>query len=306
MASSYGKKKGVSRKIGKAPVPNIWLCRSVSVFSCHSFEPVDNLLSHAVIVGDFCGGVLMNTRTGFSVLGFFALLLAAEAGRAGEAKKAVSPKIVVQASATVNVKPDAAKLSFVISTEKLTKAREENQKLAKKIKDSLTALSFPNVDIQVVPVALDTIDSQPGAGAPGVKSKKAHTNFFVTVHERDTEKLKEMVTKLADVAVENGATALQADDLFPLPRGLGLPETMRGPRIEWLAIKNHQAKQAALKMALEDALIQAQAVAGKAKLQVIEIQVSGGNELRLPLRSRLGDVSSLPKVTVHVQVTYSY
>ena len=61
-------------------------------------------------------------------------------------------KLIVTGSASVAVKPDAARIVFdVSSTDKAGTVREANNKHVQKIKKAITDLNFKNVDIAVFP-----------------------------------------------------------------------------------------------------------------------------------------------------------
>ena len=59
--------------------------------------------------------------------------------------------------ATVYAKPDAARLTFTITTSGVNKPREENDKEVKKIKESLAAVGDRNLEVHVTPLALNTV-----------------------------------------------------------------------------------------------------------------------------------------------------
>src|SRR5215472_4155467 len=206
----------------------------------------------------------MIARTGLAALFLLPAVVLAAGG--DEATQNPGRKIVVSASATVYVKPDMARLTFAITSEAPGKVRAAHDKEVQTVKDSLAALSFRNVDVQVVPLSLDSVI--PGAGGPvagagfagggggfggggwgggrgglpaaqaraggvgGIEGKKVKSVFFVTVREADPDKLKKMASTLADAALEHGGAAEPSseDRLFGRPiRRAGEPETVRGP-----------------------------------------------------------------------------
>jgi uncharacterized protein YggE len=259
----------------------------------------------------------MKTRALLPAVAVLACLPAPGVSRAAdEPAKDAGRKVVAYASATVYAKPDAARLTFALATEAAAKAREENDKQVKKVKDGLATLAFPNLEVRVVPLAVNTVPTPAIAGAmPAGTTKQAQTVFVVTVREKNPEKLKEMATKLADVAEEGGGVALAAEDSFRAVRAIGIgmggvPETKQGPRIEWLSENAGDARREAIKRAVAEARASAQAAVGDAPLRVVEVQVWGRENfltgIRLhddePATASLGQVPT----TVNVQVTYSY
>src|SRR5206468_12880440 len=126
----------------------------------------------------------------------------------------------------------------------------------------------------------------------------------------DPEKLRILVTKLADTAAENGAAALDSDDFAVFrPRRLGpaMMDSRSGPKIDWLAEEISAARRQAIKKAVSDAQASAQAAVGHAKLEVVEIRVITDADTRRGLRtdaptSTDGSIA----VRVEVEVTYAY
>src|SRR2546421_564966 len=76
--------------------------------------------------------------------------------RADEPAKGAGRKVVVTSSATVYAKPDAARLTFAITSGGVDKPREENEKQVKKVKDALTGVA-KDVEVHVSPLALNTV-----------------------------------------------------------------------------------------------------------------------------------------------------
>ncbi len=254
-------------------------------------------------------------------------------------------KLVVSGTATVSAKADKARITFVVTTTDADakKVRDENNKQVKKIKDALTALNFKNVDIQVVPSAISTVlvPAQGGAGPgqgfgpggiggpfnplPPAENKETHSTFYLTVREKNEDSLRDIVTKLADVASETGGTALQDVSGGGLPPAYyGSGSTHNGPKIEWSSENTGEARREAIKKAMDEALANAQATAGDAKITVVEveIQVVTGDGTFITDKSSHGlfspytpytyttygvsSDSNPSPVTVHVQVTCSY
>lgn len=244
-------------------------------------------------------------------------------------------KIVVTGSATVSVKPDKARITFVVTTtdEDAKKVRDEDTKQVKKVKDALTALNLKNVDIQVVPSGIGSTTSGFGQGlgggipaggfggpavpAPAIEKKQTQTTFYVTVRDKNEDNLRLAVTKLADVATENGGTGPENATIgYPTIYGA---TTKTGPKVEWCSESAGEARKEAIKKAVAEALANAQAAVGDAKVSVVEIQVVAGDTpvtwtdkptfglcgVGYPLIGN-STSESTPPITVHVQVTCSY
>jgi uncharacterized protein YggE len=226
-------------------------------------------------------------------------------------------KLIVNGTATVHAKPDAAALTFAVTSTSDTgkAARDENDKQVKKLKDALTALGIKTLEVHAAPSAVGTSPSDSGFGPapapPPAPTKQVQTVFHVTVREKDVEKLRGLVTKLADTAVENGATGIGGDDSgipFRLARRMGLAAS-GGPKIEWLAENVSEARKQAVKKAVADARESAQAAAGDAKLEVAEIRVTTDPSLRVrynPDGSVVEAAAGQVAVRVDVEVVFLY
>jgi len=264
----------------------------------------------------------MRLATGIGVvLVFCSLAVEALPVRGEEAAKGEGRKVVASATATNYVRPDSARLSFVVTTTEPTdkSAREANEKQVKKIQDALAALPLGKVDadVHVLPSSISTLVNSPQApgGPRTVVAKRAQSIFQVTVREKDLTKLRTAVGRLAEAAVENGATGIQAENspaAFRLPARFGRaeePETVPGPTIEWMATAPGDARREAIRRATKEALADAEAAAGQAKLKVLEIDVSSREEFLLPLhvRDETGGLQGVRiPIRVQVRVTCSY
>ena len=179
-------------------------------------------------------------------LAAFVLLSVIGAVNGQESESRRSRQITTTCSVTVNAKPDAARLSFFVVAEVPKNAREENDKQVATMKEKLAALSLTNVEIQTVPFPLSTLTTTERAGkgfgargaaapvAKGTKLQHAQTEFVLLVHEKDADKLCALVTKLADLAVENGASSTGTiDDPFT-ESTLSMLRSSSSLKIDWL------------------------------------------------------------------------
>src|SRR5258708_5076506 len=84
------------------------------------------------------------------------LLALSAAANAQEPAKANVRKLIVSGSATLQVKPDAARITFVVLSKQFTgnEARAENERQVKQIKESLQAVKAKNADIHTQPASL--------------------------------------------------------------------------------------------------------------------------------------------------------
>ena len=245
---------------------------------------------------------------------------------AGGPPKTEGRRVIVHASATVQAKPDMARISFSVMTQVGINTREEADKHVKKIKDALSALAIPGMDILAIGTPITTVTTEDrrgafnpmGGGGPMEQTtKQAHTIFVVTVRDKNPDKLREKATKLADVASEHGGTSVgnQFDDFTPINRGGGFRMRMAvvdvqpGPRIEWLVDNDAEARQDAIRRAIKVATENARAAVGDGPLQVVEIDVNSHEPFDGPYRDReelgLGRLGMVP-VTARVRVTFGY
>jgi uncharacterized protein YggE len=260
------------------------------------------------------------------LVGWFLLTVAPVLG--DEPAKGEGRKVIASAAATAYVKPDSARLTFVVTTTEAgdKSAREANEKHLKTLKDALAALDLGKTEVEVnaLPTTVTTLmgtPQNPGGPRP-VQGKKAQSVVQVTVRDKDLDKLRKAVGKLAETAMENGGVSPDADLNYPrgfrirrgAPFGPGGPidddpEPVTGPNIEWLASAPGEARREAIRRATKDALADAEAAAGGAKLTVLEINVGGSDDGPTRYRQR-GDVTTadaaLIPIRVEVRVTCSY
>jgi uncharacterized protein YggE len=251
------------------------------------------------------------------------LFLAAWPAHAQDSIKSEDRKVTATATATTFVRPDSARLTFVIATAEAAdkSAREANEKQVKKVKDALKAVTLGKLDVEVsvLPTTTGTLGISPETpgGARPVVGKLAQTVFEVVVREKDVDKLQDAVRRLAEAASDNGATGPDNDDRstlsrLRLPRRPGVPEEpepIAGPTIEWVAAEVDEARHDAIKRATKEALANAQAAVGDAKLKVLEIKVStlddAPTRFRLLGQTNLAGAARIP-VRAMVDVICSY
>jgi uncharacterized protein YggE len=244
-----------------------------------------------------------------------------------EPAKNEGPKVVVTGNATVNVKPDAARVTFVITTSEAAdkSAREANDKHVKTVKDALAGVALDKVEmeINVLPTTITTLmvpPQNPGA-PPMAKSKRAQSIIQVTLRDKDLDKLRKAAGKIAETAADNGGTSIDNDTNLARPfrvrRGPGFgpgaivddPDPVTGPTIDWLATNPTEARREAIRRAVKDAQSDAEVASGSTKLTLVEITVTGSDDApaRYSMREDTsGTDSALIPIRVKVRITYSY
>jgi uncharacterized protein YggE len=231
-------------------------------------------------------------------------------------------KVVVSASANVNVKADTVRVTFGLTTQVGINAREEHEKHVKKMKAALAGLSISGIEILSVPSSISTVLSEDQNArfnpmavpmAP-LQAKQAQTQFVVTIRDNDSEKLREKAIKIADVASEMGGNS---EDYGPGNRmhrrvdGMRISDFNPGPRIEWLAENGAEARLEVIRKAIKIANENARAAVSE-PLHVIEINVNVPDVDMLEMRYRIrdemayGSEGGLIAITANVRVTFGY
>ena len=255
-------------------------------------------------------------------LGVLLLFTAVDVMRAQDPIKVEPRKIIATANATAFVVPDAARLTFSVSTTEGTDKSigDANASHVKRIKDGITALKLDQslIEMHVLPSTISTIVTSP-QNPMAIKvpqSKKAQSIFQVLIRDRNLEKLRSAVARVAETAADLGATGLEPDSVartLRLPRPLGIPmdetETVVGPNIEWLALSGAEARRTAVRNAYKEALADAQTIADQAKLTITEVTVTPEDTplFRLRLRTEpVGPENAIIPVKVQVRVVCTY
>ncbi len=89
---------------------------------------------------------------------------------AGPQGKSETRKVVVTANATTYVKPNAARLSFVVTSQTQANIREDNDQQVAKMKKGIADLALASLQIQVVPSSINTLqvtERRIGVGGAG-------------------------------------------------------------------------------------------------------------------------------------------
>jgi uncharacterized protein YggE len=211
-------------------------------------------MKQAAIVGGLAGVVLL------SGLVFLRGQNAAPApGPAAEAKK--EPHTLhTGGSATVRVKPDAARVFFGVQTSAATikDARTDNNGRVRKVMEALTALKIPDLKSKTSDVQVDIVYGRNDGGQlPPIVGYRVSTAFTVLVQDDDPVKLGTQAGRVLDAALEAGANSVQ--------------------QIAFLSKEGMtQARRKALTQAVQDALANANALAaGAGKDHVDAVTIDG-------------------------------
>ena len=160
--------------------------------------------------------------------------------------------ITTAGTATLKVKPDAARVFFGVQTigKTVKAAREENSTQCKKLIAALNALKIADLKMKTADINVDLVQSQPSdiTKLPEVQGYRVTNSFSVLVLDKDTTRLSNNAGRVLDTALENGANFVQ----------------------RMVAFRHDDAdiKRDGLTKAVEDALANAQAIAAGAKVRV--------------------------------------
>jgi len=184
----------------------------------------------------------------------------APAAGAAAADKKEPRTLRTTGSATVRVKPDAARVFFGVQTSAATiqQARLENNGRVRKMMEALAALKIPDLKMKTSDVQVDIIYGRvDGAQLPPISGYRVSNTFTVLVQDKDAAKLGMLASRVLDTALENGANSVQ--------------------QITFLRQDGTtQARRKALTGAVEDALANARALAAGAKQDRVEVLTIDG------------------------------
>lgn len=249
-------------------------------------------------------------------LAFLTSPLAAFAQAAAEGRK-----LTVSSNALAYADPDAAVITFTVTGKGSTSkdAREHINKRTKAIKDRIADLKHAGISIDVVPTPLQLlVAAVPGPdGSQPTEGFQSQSRFSVNIREKDKGKLRDLVVRVGDIAVENGGVGQldERESRFRMPArfgGLGLampepPEKVPGPSVEWLCENDRQARAKAVKSAVEEARATAFVVAESAALTVKEVHVQQNMSNASLRRSLIGEAApSVGRVLIEVTVTVTF
>ena len=164
-------------------------------------------------------------------------------------------------SATIRVKPDAARLFLTVETMAPTVAeRKRNNEHVKKVLDAVQELKIPELKMKSTNVQLNIIharDDKKQEELPRILGYRVVNSFTVLVTSNDPVKLAGHASKVLDTAIEQGANTLD--------------------RIAFFKQDMTDAKREALTKATEDALDNARALLAATGRAITDITAIDGN-----------------------------
>ena len=192
------------------------------------------------------------------------------------------PTLRTSGSATVRIKPDAARGVFGVQTQDATvsKARTENNRRVRKIMEALHALKIADLKTKTSDVQVDILYGRNDSGQlPPITGYRVSTTFTVLVSDEDPTKLGGQASRVLDAALESGANSVQ-QVVFLSRNGMT------------------DARRKALTQAVEDALANARALAvGAKKGQVEAFTIEGQPVYRdrySGARNQMAQVANVP------------
>jgi uncharacterized protein YggE len=227
----------------------------------------------------------------------------------GEAATPAKDKrtITTSGSATVTVKPDAARVFFGVQSvgPTIQEARKENNLRARKLIDALRALDIPNLKLKTANINVEIISErqQDELRLPKVLGYRVTNSFSALVKDKDAVRLGANASLLLDTALVNGANFIQQIVAFR--------EDEAGIRREGLS------------KAVEAALANAEAIATGARARVRETFMLQGepeytygpgqcgltNRIVVAGDPAVGDTPVIVgdlEVTIHVKLSCTY
>jgi uncharacterized protein len=186
------------------------------------------------------------------VLGTALFLRGQQAGAPAREPKTEKGTINTSGTATLKMKPDAARVFFGVQTigKTVKAAREENSEKCKKLIAALNALRIPDLKMKTADINVDLVQSgqSDATKLPEVLGYRVTNSFSVLVQDRDAAKLSQNASRVLDTALENGANFVQ--------------------RMVAFRHDDAEIKRDGLTKAVEDALANARAIAAGAKVHV--------------------------------------
>ncbi len=175
------------------------------------------------------------------------------------AAKKEPPTLRTSGTATVRVKPDAARVFFGVQTTAPTikAARADNNARGRKVMAALTALKIPGLKAKTSDIQVEILYGRhDGNQLPPIVGYRVSNTFTVLVENNDPARLGEWAGQVLDAALDGGANSVQR---IAFLRKSGLAE----------------ARRKALTLAVEDAVANARALAagaGKGRVEIVSVE----------------------------------
>jgi uncharacterized protein YggE len=199
----------------------------------------------------------MWTLTGVAslcLLGTAGLMLHGQTASGPAAEERKEQRIIgTSGSATMKIKPDAARVFFGVQTiaKTVKGAREDNSARCKKVVDALKSLGIPDLKMKTSAINVDLVYSQARdvTQLPEVLGYRVTNSFSALVSDDDSTRLSANASRVLDTALESGANFVQ----------------------QIVAFKQDEAeiKRQGMSKAVEDALANARAIADGAKVKIL-------------------------------------
>lgn len=137
-----------------------------------------------------------------------------KADRVAAKKDADKRVLTTSGQASVRVKPDSARVFFRVENygKQVGEAREENARRVKKVMDALQALKIENLKMKSTNVGVNQVVHNyrhEEMKLPVVLGYHVVNSFTVLVESEDSAKLAALAGKVADAALESGATGME-------------------------------------------------------------------------------------------------
>lgn len=185
-------------------------------------------------------------------LGTALVLRAQQAAVPGAEAKSDRGKITTSGTATLKVKPDAARVYFGVQTISKTvkAAREENSERCKNLIAALNALEIRDLKMKTADINVDLVQSNQHdvTKLPEILGFRVTNSFSVLIQDKDAAKLSANASRVLDTALEKGANFIQ--------------------RMEAFRYDDAELKREGLAKAVEDAVTNAAALAAGAKVRI--------------------------------------
>jgi uncharacterized protein YggE len=181
--------------------------------------------------------------------------------------------ITVTGTATVYAKPDTARIHYGVRTSEpaVDAVKDSLGKTTKAMDEAVKKLKMSNVTISAAPVTVRQVQANangiamaggaPAAPAPGIGPFSANAAYCATVTDKDPEKLRAAVEAFVKAVTEAGANTQGDDKDIQLNVFIGNQETSSGPKVVLSRADESEAREEALKKAVERALKDAKVIA---------------------------------------------
>jgi uncharacterized protein YggE len=121
--------------------------------------------------------------------------------------------ITTSGTATLKVKPDAARVYFGVQTvaKTIQEARKENSSQSRKVVNALRALNIPDLKMKTADINVQVVNEQKRdeLHLPKILGYQVTNSFTALVQDKDAARLGANASRVLDTALENGANLVQ-------------------------------------------------------------------------------------------------